>query len=304
MTLTTKARAKPAAESHETIELWQSVPGGMPVPEPQEQIIERASAGQPQDRVAVHIVRPQMTVFRPAKPNGAAVLVIPGGGFVRVAIDKEGYETARWLCAQGITAFVLRYRMPGDGWNSRALAPLQDAQRAMRLIRARAADFSLNSERVAVIGFSAGGHVAAMLSTSGEAQTYEAADSADTQKCMPAVTGLIYPVISMGDFAHAGSRAELLGTRPTESDIKTFSANQRVNASAPPTILFHAQDDTTVPLDNSLLMYSALRRAAVPAELHLFTEGGHGFGLRLPKELPASRWPEIYAAFAERQRLW
>lgn len=288
----------------EMLPLWPALPPGTPQPLPVEQVTDRAATGMPPDRIATHVAHPKLTMFRPERPNGAAVLVIPGGAFQRVALDKEGDETARWLAARGVWAFVLRYRLPGDGWGQRALVPLQDAQRAMRLIRARAAEWAIDPARTGVLGFSAGGHVAAMLSVASDRPTYEAVDTMDALPARPAATGLVYPVISMGEFAHAGSRDELLGPAPPAALLRALSADLHVQRGAPPTILFHAQDDTTVPLDNSLAMHAALRRASVPTELHLFAEGGHGFGMRLPDKLPASHWPVLFAAFAQRQGLW
>lgn len=296
-TLVPMAQAQPVSEAVETLVLWPSAPPGAPDPLPQEVVTERAAAHQLRDRIVTHVARPTLTVFRPDRPNGTAVLIVPGGGYQRVALDKEGFETATWLSARGATAFVLRYRLPGNGWRNRTQVPLQDAQRAMRLIRARAKDFAVDAARVGVIGFSAGGHVAAMLSTSSALPTYAPLDEADRLSAKPVVTGLVYPVISMGAFAHGGSRDELLGPASTPEQLRALSADQQVTAETPPTILFHAQDDTAVPVDNSLLMHAALRRASVLTELHLFAEGGHGFGLRLPIALPASHWPELLARF-------
>lgn len=302
--LALSAKAQTNSESVETLALWPGLPPGAPEPLPPEQVSDRASAGMLQDRIASHVARPQLAVFRPERPNGAAFLIIPGGAFLRVALDKEGYETGSWLSARGVTAFVLRYRLPGDGWRNPAHVPLQDAQRAMRLIRARAGEFSISPARTGVIGFSAGGHVAAMLSVASDLPTYDALDAADHLPSKPAITGLVYPVISMGEFAHPGSRDALLGLNPSIALQRALSAELLVKPGAPPTILFHADDDTTVSLDNSLVMHAALRQASTPAELHLFAEGGHGFGLRLPKHLPASHWPELFTAFVARQGFW
>lgn len=282
----------------EILPLWPGLPPGAPAVLPTERYIERAQEGQPHDRYAEAVARPSITVFRPERPNGDAVLLAPGGGYVRVVTDKEGYETARWLTARGITAFVLRYRLPGGGWQHRADVPLQDAQRAMRLIRANAAGFGIDPDRLGVIGFSAGGHVAASLAVRHADKVYVPIDAADRLPARPRVAGLLYPVISMGPKAHPGSRAELIGTSPTEAAIAAYSPDRNVGPATPPTLIAHAADDATVPLDNSLTMFAALRAAGIPAELHVFEKGGHGFGLRLPPGAPALRWPDLFLDFA------
>lgn len=283
----------------EIVPLWPGRPPGSPANLPAERYVERAPQGQPHDRYADQIASPSITVFRPEQPNGNAVLIAPGGGYVRVVTDKEGYETARWLNARGVTAFVLRYRLPGGGWAHRADVPLQDAQRAIRLIRAGAASYRVDPHRVAVIGFSAGGHVAASLAVRHGMSVYPPADAADRLSARPDVAALLYPVISMGAYAHAGSRNELIGTKATEADMAAYSPDLVVSAETPPTILVHAADDDVVPVENSLGMFAALRAGRVAAELHIFQAGGHGFGLRLPPTNTAMRWPDLFLAFAQ-----
>jgi acetyl esterase/lipase len=282
----------------EVVPLWPGLPPGAPAILPDERYIERDPDSRPHDRYVTNIARPSITVFRAAKPNGDAMLVVPGGGYSLVVTDKEGYETARWLNARGVTAFVLRYRLPGGGWAHRSDVPLQDAQRAMRLIRARAADFAIDPRRVAVTGFSAGGHVAASLAVRHAADVYAPVDAADRLTARPQAAALIYPVISMGAHAHLGSRDQLIGKTPDDAAIAAHSPDRNVTAATPPTILIHAADDDVVPLENSLGMFDALRSARIPAELHVFEKGGHGFGLRLPPDNSATRWPDLVLAFA------
>ncbi|MFN3582656.1 alpha/beta hydrolase [Phenylobacterium sp.] len=290
------------ADPGEIVPLWPRLPPGAPAVLPREEVRDRAATSGFRDRIVTGVARPLMTVFRPARPNGAAVLVIPGGAYVRVVIDKEGFETARRLNAAGVTAFVLRYRLPGDRWTPRTAAPLQDAQRAMRLIRSNAAAFGVDPARVAVMGFSAGGHVAATLCTRRAEAAYPPLDAADGQDARPDLACLMYPVIDMSPpHAHRGSREALLGSAPAPDAEAAASPHRHVNARTPPTFLVHAMDDDSVPVANSLAYLAALRAARVPAEAHLFEEGGHGFGIRLIQGRPAAAWPDLFLAWAARK---
>jgi acetyl esterase/lipase len=287
-----------ADDPTEVLPLWPGLPPGAPATLPDEQYVERARPGEPHDRYAAQIARPTISVFRPAHPTGNAVLLAPGGAYIRVVSDKEGYDSARWLTAHGITAFVLRYRLPGGGWAHASDVPLQDAQRAVRLIRGKARDFAIDPERLGAIGFSAGGHVVASLAVHHDARVYAPVDEADHLSARPQVVGLLYPVIEMGAQAHIGSRDELLGKNPSEAAIAAYSPDRHVTAATPPTMLVHAADDPSVPLENSLGMFAALRAASIPSELHVFEKGGHGFGLRLPPRATARAWPDLFLAFA------
>jgi acetyl esterase/lipase len=191
-----------AGDPTEIFPLWPGLPPGAPAVLPDEQYVDRKTPGMAHDRYAAAIARPTISVFRPDHPNGDAVLIAPGGGYVRVVTDKEGYEAAHWLNGRGVTAFVLRYRLPGGGWANHSDVPLQDAQRAMRVIRAQASSFGVDPERLAVMGFSAGGHVAASLAVRHAASVYTPVDAADRFPARPQVAALVYPVISMGVPAH------------------------------------------------------------------------------------------------------
>ncbi len=241
--------------------------------------------------------RPIVGVYRPAKPDGRAVLVIPGGGYGFVSVSNEGIDVAATLTPHGITVFVLAYRLPGDGWSDRAQVPLQDAQRAMRLIRANAAKWRIDPTKLGVLGFSAGGHLAADLSVAHDERVYAPIDAADTQPARPAYAGLVYAVVS---FASAGlnsrSAAMLLGDNPDPALTARRTPLDRVTAAMPPVFLLHAMDDGTVPIQQSLAMIDACRRAKVPVEAHLLESGGHGFGaMHLPADAPGRLWPEIFA---------
>jgi acetyl esterase/lipase len=286
----------------EVVPLWPGKPPGARAALPQEQIVDRVKTSGFQDRFVSGIGRPLMTVFRPARPNGAAVLIAPGGGYIRVVIDKEGFEVAHRLAAAGITSFVLRYRLPAEGWDRAADAPLQDAQRAVRLIRAGAATWQIDPKRLCAMGFSAGGHVAASLATRYGTKVYPAMDDADRLDARPDLSALMYPVIDMAPpYAHAGSRAALLGDMPTPDVEAAYSPHRYVDAATPATFLVHAWDDPAVPIENSLGYLAALRAAKVAAEAHIFEEGGHGFGIYLARGKPAAAWPDLFLAWAARR---
>jgi acetyl esterase/lipase len=288
----------------ETIDLWPAgsaplarAPGAAPLGP--EKVDERATDGLVTDRSVTAISRPRMVVFRPDRPNGAALLIAPGGGYRLVVVDKEGYEMARWLAARGFTVFVLFYRLPGEGWALGPDTPLADAQRAMRLIRHRARDYAVDPERVAAMGFSAGGHVCSSLSTRFAATAYAPIDAADRLSAKPHSAAPCYPVVSMDPaIAHAGSRALLLGANPTPELEAAYSPERTVPANAPPHFLLHAEDDPTVPIENTLRLRAALKAAKIPVETHLFAHGGHGFGLRLTTGKPVGAWPDLWRAWA------
>lgn len=283
----------------ETIDLWPKGAPGMPAKALVETVDERSIDSLVTDRAVYGITRPRMAVFRPDRPNGAAVLLTPGGGYRWVVVDKEGYEMARWLTARGFTAFVLFYRLPGEGWASGPDVALADAQRAMRSIRHRARDFAIDPERVAAMGFSAGGHVCADLAARFGAKVYATVDAADKLSAKPQSAAGIYPVVSMESaLAHPGSRALMLGPNPTPEQEAAHSPDRNVPADAPPHFLVHAEDDDVVPVENTLRLHAALRARKVPVELHLFASGGHGFGLRKAMGKPVEVWPDLWRAWA------
>ena len=286
-------------EPAETIDLWPRGAPGAPAVPLVETVEERSTDPLLADRAVWGIGRPRMAVFRPDRPNGAAVLLTPGGGYRWVVVDKEGYEMARWLAARGFTAFVLFYRLPGEGWAAGADVALADAQRAMRLIRHRAHGFAVTPERVAAMGFSAGGHVCADLAARFAAPVYRAFDHADRLSARPFCAAPIYPVVSMdAAIAHPGSREKLLGRSPSAADEAAHSPDRNVPADAPPHFLLHAEDDEVVPVENTLRLRAALRARQVPVETHLFAHGGHGFGLRKTAGKAVEAWPELWRAWA------
>ena len=228
------------------------------------------------------------------------MLLIPGGGYRWAVLDKEGYDVARVFAASGTTCFVLRYRLPADGWAAGADAPLQDAQRAIRLIRSRAADYGVYPNRIGVLGASAGGHLAGLASARADA-TYAPTDAADAVSFRPDATVLMYPVATMADpYVHAGSRTQLLGEAPSPERIAAYSLEKMDWRGAAPVFLLHAMDDAAVPVENSLQLLTTLKAADVPSEAHLFQEGGHGFGIRLIQGKSAQVWPDLVRAWAAR----
>jgi acetyl esterase/lipase len=248
-----------------------------------------------------NVAMPELRVFRPETPNGRSLLSIPGGAYRFVSIANEGVDVARAMTAKGYTVFVLVYRLPGEGWSGREDVPLQDAQRAVRVIRFRSAQFGLDPGKVYAVGFSAGGHLGATLATGFAEPLYPPADAADALSARPDGVGLIYPVIShVPGVGHAESSRLLLGEAPSTQLIARRSPALHVSAATPPVFVMHTIDDPAVPVENSLLMIEALRTAGRPVEAHLFEEGGHGFGLGAPG-VPVSQWIELFAEWIERQ---
>lgn len=289
----------------ETIDLWPGSPPGSPARLPVEQVHERSKDPAYNDRYVMGIAHPRLVLFRSAKPNGGAVMITPGGGYERVVVDKEGYEIARWLAAQGITAFVLFYRLPGEGWLSGPDTPLQDAQRAMRLIRSSAGQYRIDPKRVVAMGFSAGGHVCASLLTRFAAKVYAPVDAADRLSARPDGAAPIYPVISMSaPTAHMGSRNLLIGKHASGELERKYNPALNVPADAPPSFLLQAEDDPAVPIANTLMLREGLLAARVPVETHLYPDGGHGFGLRLSKGHSVEGWQDVLWAWGAKRRLF
>lgn len=282
----------------EIISLWPGIaPGGAGL-HLVARIVERSQdTDAVHDRYVDNVGTPILTVFRPGVSDGSAVLICPGGGYVRTVIDKEAFESARRLNAAGITAFVLRYRLPGEGWNNPDV-PLQDVQRAMRLIRAYAPAYGLDPARVGVLGFSAGGHVAASLLTRADAKVYDPVDSADALDAKPAFAGLMYPVTTMTESSHPGSRKLLLGDDPSPAAVAIYSTEKNVTSALPPVFIAYAGDDMAVPpMANGFAFAEALAAVKVPVELHAFAEGGHGFGIRGAAGKPCAAWPGLFLAW-------
>jgi pectinesterase len=257
----------------EIIPLYKQVPNSKPVTD-MESSITRDNV----TRVS-KVTNPTITVFRPQKPNGQSVIICPGGGYAILAFDKEGTRVAEELNRWGITSFVLKYRLPDDtAMIDRSLAPLQDAQQAIRFVRSHAKELGVDKNKIGIMGFSAGGHLASTAATHFNFRADET--NTDTTSVRPDFAILIYPVISFDStITHKGSRNNLVGANATEEKIKYFSNELQVNSETPPSFLVHAGDDGAVPVQNSLRYYEACIKNKVPVELHLYPKGGHGFGL-------------------------
>ncbi len=264
-----------AAEPQAVLDVW---PGKAPGQheELKERLLTDAKTKAPFARLT-DISHPTISVYRPAPATdtGTAVLICPGGAYQILAIEHEGTEVAAWLNSIGVTGIILKYRVPARKDQPRYLAPLQDAQRAMRVVRTKAAQWNIDPQRIGILGFSAGGHLAAAVATNFDRRQYAAIDAADQTSCRPDFAVLVYPAYLA-----------------TEEGL---APEIRVGPQTPPVFFAHAADDRIGP-ENSIQMFLALKQASVPAELHVFASGGHGFGLR-PSEHTSAAWPRLCEAW-------
>ncbi len=268
-------------------QVWPGKPPGETADIGPERLLEQ-KPNEKQVKRLTDISVPTITIFRAPKEKdtGAAVLICPGGGYNILAWDLEGEEVAAWLNSIGVTGIVLKYRVPrrpGQPKNQPPIGPLQDAQRAMSLVRSKASEWGIDPKRIGILGFSAGGHLSAATSTNFDRRAYEPIDDIDKISCRPDFAVLVYPA-----YLAVEGKDEL------KEDI-------RVSKETPPTFFAHASNDP-IKADNSVLMYLALKRAGVAAELHVYTLGGHGFGLR-PSEFPCSTWPARCAEWLRSQKI-
>ncbi|MBI2417404.1 MAG: alpha/beta hydrolase [Ignavibacteriales bacterium] len=226
-----------------------------------------------------NVVLPTLTGYFPdtALATGAAIVICPGGGYERLAISHEGYDVGKWFALRGVAAFVLKYRLPADSiMHNKSVGPLMDAQEAIRTVRRNASRWHINPHLIGVMGFSAGGHLAATASTLYADSVY----ASDGQSARPDFAVLAYPVISMNDsITHKKSKLNLLGSNPASNIVAHYSAELQITPRTPPTYIIHSSDDTSVPVENTLRYYKALRLHAVDAEMHIYKTGGHGYGL-------------------------
>lgn len=251
---------------------------------------EKAEIENGRMRSVSHVSQPTIAAFLATENiSNTAIVICPGGGYTHLALEKEGYKVAEWLNTLGIHAFVLKYRMPSpETMQQTAIGPLQDAQKAMRLVRAKASELNIKLDRVGVLGFSAGGHLASTLSTHYDREVYQVKSKYSAR---PDFSILIYPVVSMqAGVTHQGSKNALLGKEASEELIQQYSNATQIDAQTPPSFLVHATNDTAVPVENSIEYYLQLKEFDVPSEMHLYQDGGHGFGLG--REGSHTQWPE------------
>lgn len=250
-----------------------------------------------------HVSKPRLIVHQPSHPNGTAILVISGGGYAHIELGKESSPVSDWLQSEGVTAFELIYRLPQENWNT-TYVPFEDAQRAIRLIRSLAQKYKIDEGKIGVLGFSAGGHLAGFTAAQPYRKFYPPVDTTDSLSAKPDFAGLIYPVISMlppNNKTH--SRKSILGNAPSVSEETALSVEKQVSSNMPVTFIAQALDDPISSIDNSLLLYSALRQVNVPAEMHLFQTGGHGWGLG-KKGSPVAAWSGLFKTWAKDNGFW
>ncbi|WP_174297368.1 alpha/beta hydrolase [Sphingomonas bacterium] len=289
-TVPAASAAQPGAKwpPAEQIRLWPRRPPNAPARLPTPGLTLNGPASQ-RELWLTGVAEPVIGVFRPPNPDGRALLSIPGGGYEFLSIENEGLNVASTFTPLGVTVFVLAYRLPGEGWSEPQDVPLQDGQRAMRLIRANGARLGIDPARLGVIGFSAGGLLAASLATAWHDPVYARIDAADEMDARPAFAGLAYPVVS-GDLMR-------VGTGPAGR----FDTRRRLGEHTPPLFIVHALDDPVVPFSEPMGMLAAAREARVPVEAHFLQQGGHGFGPRyLSPDLPGSHWPVLFDLWMSR----
>lgn len=260
-----------------TLKVW---PDGVPGAKENSKYVEK-DVGEWGPRIA-YVKDPELLVYLPEKDKatGTAVVICPGGGYGRLAIDHEGYNIAKWLNTYGIAGIVLKYRLPSDEiMKDKTIGPLQDVQEAIRIVRrkANAGEWNIQSDKIGVMGFSAGGHLAGTASTMYNEVVYKPEDATSAR---PDFSVIVYGVLSMqSDITHEGSQHNLLGDHPDQKTIDRFSNEKQVDEQTPPTFLVHATDDGGVPVENTLFYYEALHKHKVSVEMHIYQHGGHGFGL-------------------------
>lgn len=276
------------AHEIEEIPLWPGKPpGDGAVSGPEKIGMEGAGKG-----AVSNISTPRMRVYRPLKPNGMAVILCGGGGYFRIQLAKESTPVALWLQSRGYTAFDLIYRLPGDGWEPSA--PFADAQRAMKIVRSRAAEFGLRADRIGILGFSAGGHLAGFTALQPGRKLYAGSDRFENASARPDFAALLFPVVSLRPpFTTTRTRREIVGDTPNAAAQAAWSLDTYAAKDAPPVIQFSSADDPTTPPGHNIALYEALLRAGARPEMHIFADGGHGWGLGTPDE-PLSQWPAIF----------
>lgn len=276
------AQANDPPANSETVELWNGVPPGGGGPSGDNTLTSHGSLS--------NVTRPYLQIFKPATSNGKAVIVAAGGGYKRIELGIEGWPLAEWLNERGYIAYVLAYRLPSEGWNAGNIVALQDAQRALRIVRSR-------EKHVTLLGFSAGGHLMGMTATLGDSQTYAAQDSTDAIPAVAQGAALIYPPITLErPYTYTSTHKVLVGPDASAQEEAEWSVQNRVTGSTPPEFLVQAKDDSVVDPHNTLIMAAACEQRGVAVEMHRYATGGHGFGLGR-RDAPTREWPVRYEAW-------
>jgi acetyl esterase/lipase len=285
----TLGSAVPAlAQDWEEIALWPSKPPGKGGVTGSEKLGD-SGAGY---GAASNVSTPRMRVYRPAKANGAAIVVCGGGGYFRIQLWKESTPISKWLQQRGFTVFELIYRLPNDGWE--ASAPFMDAQRAMKIVRSRAAEFSIDPKQIGIMGFSAGGHLAGFTALQPQRALYAGSDKFEKASARPDFSVLLFPVVSLRKpFDTTRTRREIIGETPSAEAENAWSLDTYASAEAPPMIIFASADDKIAPPGHGIMLFEKLNAAGASAELHLFRDGGHGWGLGKPEQV-LSQWPDMF----------
>ena len=284
--------AAETAPAREEILLWPgSMPGNGKVTGEEKLGLQGSGLG-----AVSNVSVPRMRVYRPATPNGAAVLVAGGGGYFRIQLKKESTPAAEWLQARGFTVFELIYRLPNDGWDSPA--PFMDAQRAMKVIRTRAGEFGVDPGKIGIMGFSAGGHLAGFTAYQPARALYAGSDPYERVSARPDFAVLLFPVVTLRKpYDTTRTRREIVGEKASAKAETAWSLDTYADKDAPPTIIFASADDAITPPGHGILLFQTLVAAGASAELHLFRDGGHGWGLGRPDQV-ISQWPELFEAWA------
>ncbi|MEK0246847.1 alpha/beta hydrolase [Raoultella sp. BAC10a-01-01] len=276
---TGKSLASLAGNNHSIINLWNGIPPGGGGPKGKIKVSSQGALS--------HISIPTLTVLTAMRPNGRSVLIAAGGGYKRIEMEKEAYPAANWLTSRGYTAYILSYRLPDENWADGNLVSLQDAQRALRIIRKF-------DKYVSVLGFSAGGHLLGLAATRQDFASYSPRDSLDESPAYADRAALIYPIITLEKpYTHTSTHKLLVGVDAPDDENKAWSVENYITPSSPPFFLVQAEDDPISAPENTLIMYSGCQRKRVPVEMYRYTSGGHGFGMGRPGT-PTTDWPEHY----------
>jgi acetyl esterase/lipase len=287
------AKVSLAENRNQRIALWPGRPPGSGGPSGQIVTNKKGAVS--------NVSSPSLEVFTPDAPNGSAVIIAGGGGYKRIENGKESYPAAKWLTDRGFYAFVLDYRLPLEGWSVGALAPLQDAQRAFRLVRARAKEWKISPDKIGALGFSAGGHLMGLAATRSDFAAYEPVDEVDMQSARPVNAALIYPVITLEKpFDNTSTRRSLVGKNPSPKASRDWSVENHVTQDCPPIFLIQAEDDQISNIANSLIMQRDTETVGVSIEFHPIASGGHGFGMG-KWGTPTQHWPLWYEKWLRKQ---